>query len=111
MGWGCGGLGTSPPQRDSGGEQIERAGPTRDSSPMKRMFAVVALLAALGVLLKLALKENPTRPGERAVGPPAAGVAAADPEGELLARYPKPDDRALVERVLSRYRQTALAVE
>ena len=40
-----------------------------------------------------------------------AGPAAPDPEAALRARYPDPGDRALVERTLKTYRQTALAVE
>ncbi|WP_406698776.1 hypothetical protein V5E97_07805 [Singulisphaera sp. Ch08] len=81
---------------------------------MKRTFAVVALLAALGVLFKLSTKELPERPGSRSA--PSLAVAtvnptAADLEAELLARYPRPSDRELAERVLHRYRQTALAIE
>src|SRR5262245_18133920 len=80
---------------------------------MKRTFAVVALLAALGVLLKLALKEAPVPPGERTAVTTVAPAPAvpANPEAELLARYPRAADRELVERVLSRYRQTAVAIE
>ncbi|MBV8605940.1 MAG: hypothetical protein JO034_00565 [Singulisphaera sp.] len=79
---------------------------------MKRTFAVVALLAALGVLCKLALKEGASTGGNRPA-PDAAlmGPAAPDPEAELRARYPDPRDRELVDRALRRYRQTALAIE
>jgi hypothetical protein len=83
---------------------------------MKRTFAVVALLAALGVLCKLTLKESPSRGGPRTesrferVGA-AASSSEPDPEAVLRARYTGPDDRALVERVLARYRQNAVAIE
>ncbi|HWE37255.1 MAG TPA: hypothetical protein VG406_11870 [Isosphaeraceae bacterium] len=76
---------------------------------MKRTFAAVALLAALGVLLKLAAKDA-ARP---AVAPVASGPASTgpepDPDAAILARYP--DDRPLVARALDRYRQTARAIE
>ena len=78
---------------------------------MKRTFAVVVLLAALGVLLKLALKEGPaagrTTGPARVEGP--ASPAAVDPEVELLARYPA--DADLVRRVYGEYRRNALAIE
>ena len=73
---------------------------------MKRTFAAVALLAALGVLFKLALKD---------VRSPAPGVTTAsqapaiDPVAALRARYPA--DRALVDRVLEKYRGNAIAIE
>ena len=82
---------------------------------MKRTFAAVALLAALGVLCKLALKGGGAAGGPDA---PAAALGGAgdrpgepDPADALLARYPNPADRALVERTLKTYRQTAVAVE
>jgi len=83
---------------------------------MKRTFAVVALLAALGVLVKLAKKEFPAHPGApRPILAGADSTATApstpDPEAQLRAKYPRPADRELVERVLQRYRQTALAIE
>jgi hypothetical protein len=60
------------------------------------------------------MKELPERPGDRP-GPSlaltTASSTAADPEAELLARYPRPADHELAERVLRRYRQTALAIE
>src|SRR4051794_11399414 len=69
---------------------------------MKRTFAFVALLAALGVLCKLTLKDVPSAGGERGrsgVGSGATPLTVApDPEAELLARYTEPRDRALVER-------------
>jgi hypothetical protein len=82
---------------------------------MKRTFALVALLAALGVLCKLTLKEVPTAGGDhdrlgshRGAAPTAA---APDPEAALRARYPAPRDRELVERTLRKYRQNAVAIE
>ncbi len=77
---------------------------------MKRTLAVVVLLAALGVLLKLALREGspalvePSKEGEQ-----TAGFPAVDPEVALLARYPKDTD--LVRRVYAEFRQNALAIE
>src|SRR4051812_45673055 len=88
---------------------------------MKRTFALVALLAALGVLCKLSLKENATAKGgaggEREGSSGVPGVAKpapkSDPESELRARYANKDPRdlALVERTLQRYRQNAVAIE
>ena len=77
---------------------------------MKRLFAAVALLAALGVLMKLAFKGEAgvTRPALEA-GPVAGTQEAADPDAGLLAKYPA--DRPLVERVLRKYRQTARTIE
>jgi len=79
---------------------------------MKRTFAVVALLAGLGILLKLSMKELPSQVGP---GPQLTSESGSDQtvdlEAELLARYPKPADHELVDRVLKRYRQTALAIE
>lgn len=77
---------------------------------MKRTFAVVALLAALGVLCKLALKDVPERP-RLPVAAPVAGPAEPDAEAALLARYPRPADRALAERVFKKYRHTAVEIE
>jgi hypothetical protein len=92
-------------------------------SLMKRTFAVVALLAALGVLCKLCFKQAPLAgpagaegrsDGQRplAVLAPASGggVPDRDPEAELLARSTDPKDRALVERTLQRYHQNAVAI-
>lgn len=75
---------------------------------MKRLFAAVALLAALGVLSKLAWK----RPHAIEAGPGVAKVVeaeGADPDAAILAKYP--EDRPLVERTLRRYRQTARSIE
>lgn len=79
---------------------------------MKRTFAAVALLAALGVLFKLALK-TPT-PADNPSGTVVARAedeAGSSPEAALRTRYTAPRDRELVERTLDRYKQTAVAVE
>ncbi|WP_435008939.1 hypothetical protein P12x_000192 [Tundrisphaera lichenicola] len=77
---------------------------------MKRTFAVVILLASLGVLLKLALREGQPQaldPVESAGG--SSGAPAVDPEVELVSRYPA--EAELVRRVYREYRQNALAIE
>jgi hypothetical protein len=86
---------------------------------MKRALAAVILLAALGVLCKLALK--PRSPASEAspdgaVATPhdrAAGLVEADPRDELIRRYASGSqaDRELVERALKNYSQTAVSVE
>ena len=82
---------------------------------MKRTFATVALLAALGVLCKLALRDSGTNGSgslaTTAAQPTSAGGAKTDPEEAILARYPNPVDREVVERTLKNYRQTAMAIE
>ena len=85
---------------------------------MKRTFALVALLAALGVLCKLTLKEAPSAGADsrtaRAIGTGTTATTSAsipDPEAELRAQYTDPKDRALVERTLAKYRHNALAIE
>ena len=77
---------------------------------MKRLFAAVALLAALGVLSKLAWKpaHRPTAAIVE-VAPAAGPEAEVDPDAAILAKYPA--DRPLVERTLARYRQTARSIE
>ena len=75
---------------------------------MKRTFALVALLAALGVFVKLAVKESASRPVVNAVSPNQASLNPAD---ALLARYPAPLDQELVSRVLKTYSQNAVAIE
>ncbi len=70
---------------------------------MKRMFAAVILLAALGVLFKLALKDS-----RQPAATTTTDAPAVDPAEALQARYP--DDRALVDRVLEKYRGNALAI-
>ena len=80
---------------------------------MKRTFAAVVLLAALGVLFKLALKDGGAlaHPGADSIITEGPALAAPDPEAALRARYTDPRDRELVERTLKTYRQTALAIE
>ncbi|MDX2038814.1 MAG: hypothetical protein SFX72_19360 [Isosphaeraceae bacterium] len=79
---------------------------------MKRFFAAVFLLAALGVLLKLAVKpEVVARNGGGVVEVPP--VVAVDEEAshgrDLVAKYP--DASELVERVYDAYRLNAIAIE
>ena len=83
---------------------------------MKRTFAVVALLAALGVLFKLALKDGgvpstsaSSRASDRAAPTPTRPTLT--PKPSCWPATPTPRDRALVERTLAKYRQTALAIE
>ncbi len=81
---------------------------------MKRTFAVVVLLAALGTAAKLTLKTAPTSPRldvrETTAAPAAPSLSEED---ALLARYADApaDDRDLVARTLERYRRNAVAVE
>ncbi|WP_165070768.1 hypothetical protein [Paludisphaera rhizosphaerae] len=79
---------------------------------MKRTFAVVVLLAALGVMVKLAVKPA-ALPPPRADEPAATVAPTVSEEDALLARYAgsSPEDRALVARVVERYRLNAVAVE
>ncbi len=77
---------------------------------MKRTFALVALLAALGIFVKLAVKEGAPRTDGITVAPNEAN-SNADPSLGLLSKYPDPLDHKLVERVLRTYRQNALAIE
>lgn len=74
---------------------------------MKRLAAALTLIAALTVLVKLAGKGPAPQPGD-APAPVSAGPDAAD-LAAVRAKYPA--DRELVERVLDRYRRTALAIE
>ncbi len=80
---------------------------------MKRMFAAVALLAALGVLSKLVFKrEDGSRATRTEVAAPSTGSTPSttiDPDAAVLSKYP--NDRELVARVLEKFRQTALTVE
>lgn len=82
---------------------------------MKRTFAVVLLLAALGVMAKLAFKpaSPPDRAEDRAAAPPSPAVAVGSEEDALVARYADaaPDVRELVARTVGRYRRNAVAVE
>jgi hypothetical protein len=76
---------------------------------MKRTFAVVTLLAALGVLIKLASKGEPSPAGVGPEGVSAARERPRDPRAEILARYP--DDPDLVRRVLDQFAHNAEAIE
>jgi hypothetical protein len=78
---------------------------------MKKTFAAVVLLTALGVFCKLALKaptriENGESPGAKISEAPAQQT-----EILLAAKYAVGKDRDLVERTLKRYSRTAVAVE
>lgn len=95
--------------KPAGNPKAERIS-TEASFLMKRMFAVVALLAALGVIVKLAVKEGPSRTVVDVISPNEAN-STVDPATTLLAKYPDPADQKLVERVLTTYRQNALAIE
>ena len=91
---------------------------------MKRTFAVVALLASLGVLIKLAAR--PMGPGRGtelasetrvAAAPPAAGSSGPAAEtteaGSMLARYrtASPRVREMVARLADRFGRNAAAIE
>lgn len=82
---------------------------------MKRTLVIVALLAALGVMAKLAVK--PVEVAHRADPFPEANsaptVEETNAEDELIARYQtaSESDRALVARTVERYRQNAVAIE
>jgi hypothetical protein len=85
---------------------------------MKRIFALVILLAALGVLTKLAFKPGlPVARRESESGTAATGQVGVkptkDPLVNLAQRYSEGTalERALVARVAERFRQTAIAVE
>ena len=88
---------------------------------MKRTFAVVGLLACLGVVLKLASKpmvpSGPPRPiatvGPVASGSGPAGPADAGGSSTLLSKYRRaePRVRELVERVADRFGRNAEAIE
>jgi hypothetical protein len=86
---------------------------------MKRVIALVALLTALGVLSKLALKPRARSPeadrGHSAANEPVTDLAVApvDPLAALGDKYAgcAAAERDLVARVGERFRQTAVAVE
>jgi hypothetical protein len=86
---------------------------------MKRFFAIVALLAALGVLSKLAFKPiAPSENSARAKSPArefgsVAKTDVPDPRSELVQRYSRgtPEDLALAKRVGEKFRHTALAID
>jgi len=83
---------------------------------MKRILAITVLLAALGVLTKLAFKrveptDEPRRVSAEPTGKP--GSAEADPKSELLKKYQSepPGVRELVARVADRFGRNAQAIE
>src|SRR5690348_658521 len=88
---------------------------------MKRTFAVVALLACLGMLFKLASKpmapSGPPRPvatvGPVATGSGPGGLKDAVATSSLLRKYRReaPRVRDLVERVADRFGRNAEAIE
>src|SRR4051812_45448429 len=85
---------------------------------MKRTFALVVLLAALGVLCKLAFRPFSTgpRPGstaiaeERRTEAPARSEVDARAELEGLFTTASAEDRAMIARVGDRFRQNAVLV-
>jgi hypothetical protein len=78
---------------------------------MKRVIALVALLAGLGVLAKLAGKGPGAPAGVGAGSGPLAKAPApaADPEAAIRAKYP--GDAALVDRTMATYHHNAVAIE
>ena len=88
---------------------------------MKRTFAIVALLACLGVLFKLASKpmvpSGPPRPiatvGPGATGSGSGGLNDGVTTSSLLRKYRRaaPRVRDLVERVADRFGRNAEAIE
>src|SRR5690242_16624634 len=99
------------------GTRSETVGPGM-GGVMKRTFAVVMLLASLGVLLKLA--RQPIDPGRPAAPPIAAQGPAIEPAGgspsdadSLLARYrtASPRVREMVSRLSGRFGRNADAID
>jgi len=83
---------------------------------MKRILAITALLAALGVLTKLVFKRvEPNGAATRASGDRAlnANSAGADSKSELLKKYQSepPQVRDLVARVTERFGRNAQDIE
>src|SRR5579885_605595 len=92
---------------------------------MKRTFAVVTLLAALGVLIKLAAKPPGPGPDRGAVGPLVSPTAAVEPAAKssgdgagaesrgLLTRYrtASPRVREMVARLSERFGRNAEAID
>jgi hypothetical protein len=86
---------------------------------MKRTFAAVVLLAALGIVCKLAFKPVGNSPGSGPADFAAqsqhrdAAARELDPRTELRIRYASLShrDRELVERVAERFRQTAVRID
>ncbi len=82
---------------------------------MKRMFATVALLAALGVLLKLAAHSPTSEPQTPPITSTGTTQATpADPASiDLVEKYrSQPEsERVLVARVWDKYRQMAIMID
>ena len=83
---------------------------------MKQTFAVVVLLAALGVLCKLALKPHPPNAEPLPDSYTARELPvqhASDPRWELMQRYEhSPEqERELAARVADRFRQNAVTID
>jgi hypothetical protein len=83
---------------------------------MKRFMAITALLAALGVITKLAFKRGEPNDLDIRVSTErvaSANSAEADPKSELLREYQSepPGVRELVTRVADRFGRNALAIE
>lgn len=79
---------------------------------MKRTVAAVVLLGALGIVFKLALKDDQARRASQSNAAARAveqAPAVEDRAAELRAKYPEHPE--LVDRVLDRYRHTALDIE
>ena len=94
---------------------------TRDETgrddPMKRTFALAALLAALGVLFKLSYKtvgpSGESSASAPMVVPGTVVLSEPDPKTDLLAKYRGdiPQVRDLVARVAERFGRNAIAIE
>jgi hypothetical protein len=83
---------------------------------MKRILAITALLAALGVLAKLAFKRVEPSDAARGASEDRARIASsagADAKSELLRKYQSepPHVRDLVARVAERFARNAQAIE
>ncbi len=83
---------------------------------MKRIWAISIFLVALGVLVKLALKEpllakHSRSPQSQASVPEPPVGSTIDQEALALERYSNSSDRAFVQGMLGIYRQTALDIE
>ncbi len=78
---------------------------------MKQTLAVVVLLTALGALFKLSFKESldPEQVLVRAAFQDRNAEEPTEPADALRQKYP--NDQELIDRVLRRYRQTALTIE
>ncbi len=89
---------------------------------MKRLLATVALLACLGLLLKIRGSESPNVPG-RAIDPSSDAQASSEETpgrehaidqkalAETLARHDDPADRERIARLFERFGPDALTIE